>query len=165
MSTTIDAKNEVQSMDIGTTEFDEESLPTILQGQITKLDELNQHIKKAITAADKAKSSADRAKQQSAGWFQKKAAIEELQSAGVDLAEAMQSNAEAQKVSFEFQTKLAEITKYLFGLGVSNITANRVVVRELELKLKGASEEQLSELAHQELLLVCGFNPSMQQVG
>ncbi len=154
MATTVDTTKEVQSMNNGTVEFDEKILPTILHGKLAKLDELNQQIKKAITAANKAKSSADRAKQQSAGWLKKKAAIEELQAAGIDLAEAIQSSAEAQKVSFELQTKLAEITKYLFGLGVSNIAANRIVVRELEFKLKGASKEKLSELAHHELLMV-----------
>lgn len=59
--------------------------------------------------------------------------------------------AEAQKVSFEYQTELTKITKFLLGIGVSNLAMNRIVVRELELKLKSASEEKISDLAKQEL--------------
>lgn len=63
-------------------------------------------------------------------------------------------SAEAQEVSFTYQQKLAEMTKFLFALGVSNIAMNRSIVRELELKLKGASEEELDELARREIISV-----------
>lgn len=125
-----------------------------IEGQVEKLNELSNVIEKAIEAAENAKESAERAKNKSAGFGKKKTAIEELQSAGVALAEAVQEEAEAQKVSFEFQRKLAEISKYLFGLGVSNIASNRFVARELEMKLKGASQRKLSELAQQEIMNV-----------
>jgi hypothetical protein len=138
----------------GLSGFNEKDLPVMIQGQISKLNDLDKSVKKAMEAAALAKDSAKSAKNKSAGLFKKKAAIEELQSAGIDLAEAVQSGAEAQRISFEFQTKLAKIAKYLFGLGVSNIASNRFVVRELEMKLKGASQEELSELARQELILV-----------
>ena len=47
----------------------------------------------------------------------------------------------------------SEITEiYLFGLGVSNLAMNRSVVRGVEMRLKGASEEELDELARQEIL-------------
>lgn len=141
-------------LESGINGIEEKDLPAIISSQINKLNELDQSVKKAMDAAEKAKDSADTAKGKSAGMFKKKVAIEELQSAGIDLAEAVQSGAEAQKISFEFQTKLAEITKYLFGLGVSNIASNRFVVRELEMKLKGATEQELSELARQELISV-----------
>ncbi|MDX6047613.1 MULTISPECIES: hypothetical protein [Bacillus] len=138
----------------GLSGFNEKDLPVMIQGQISKLKELDKSVKKAMKAANVAKDSANSARSKSAGFGKKKVAIEELQSAGIDLAEAVQSGAEAQKISFEFQTKLAEISKYLFGLGVSNIASNRFVVRELEMKLKGASKEELSELARQELISV-----------
>lgn len=131
-----------------------EDLPVLLNEQVTKLNQLDSSIKKAIEAAEFANKSAITAKEQSAGFGKKKVAIEQLQSASYDLAKAVQSGMVAQKVSFEFQTKLSEISKYLFGLGVSNIASNRFVVRELELKLKGASEEELSELAQQEIVTV-----------
>lgn len=130
------------------------NFPEVIQGQVAKLENLSESVKKAKQAAQDAKASADKAKKISAGYLFNKDAIEGLQTAGIALADAAQSAAEAQKISFEFQTKLAEITKYLFELGVSNIAANRIVVRELELRLKGASQAELSELARQELHLV-----------
>jgi hypothetical protein len=138
-------------IETGVSTLNEDDLPAVIQGQVTMLNDLDKSVRKALDAAETAKSSARIAKGKSAGLFHKKAAIEELQSAGVDLAEAVVSEAEAQKISFEFQTKLTEITKYLFNLGVSNIARNRSVVRELELKLKGASEDELTELARQEI--------------
>jgi hypothetical protein len=138
----------------GNIELNEIEFPLLIQGQVDKLNELDKKVTEAIKAADKAKDSANAAKEKSAGFGKKKAAIEELQSAGIGLADAVQSGAEAQKISFEFHRKLADITKYLFRLGVSNIASNRFVIRELELKLQGASKEELSELARQELISV-----------
>jgi hypothetical protein len=126
-------------------------LPQIIEGQVTKLNKLDKSVGKALDAAEKAKESAEKAKSMSTGFWNKKEVIEKLQSAGKDLAEAVMSEAEVQRISFEFQTELAKISKYLFALGVSNITSNRNVAHELELRLKGASEEELSELARQEI--------------
>lgn len=137
---------------------DEASLPALIQGQVGKLNELDACVKSALEAAAKAEAQAAQARNLSAGrgifTDHKKAAIEGLQTAGVELAKAVQSSASAQKTAFEFQQRLAEVTKYLFSLGVSNIAANRFVVRELEARLTGASKEALSELARQELLAV-----------
>ncbi len=133
-------------------------LPDQIARQVDKLNELDASVKAAIAAAKQAEKHASDASQKSAGRGlfadHKKAAIEELQSSGIMLAKAIQLGVKAQKTSFEFQQRLADITKYLFKLGVSSIAANRFVVRELELRLQGASEEKLSELARQEILLV-----------
>ncbi|MDP4268294.1 MAG: hypothetical protein Q8880_12785 [Bacteroidota bacterium] len=117
-------------------------------------NDLDNKVKDAIDQANSAHAAADYARKKPTGLFEKKDAIETIQSALYDLAGAVGSGAEAQKVSFEFQTQLAEITKYLFGLGVSNLALNRSVVRELELKLSDASAEELSDLARQETLNV-----------
>lgn len=135
-------------------EVSEKDLPILLSEQMNKLTELDESIKNAIISSKKASESAKKAKEQSTTFFKRKRAIEGLQTASNHLAQAIQSGTEAQQVSFEFQTQLAEISKYLFSLGVSNIASNRFVVRELELRLKGASDEELSELAKQELLAV-----------
>lgn len=132
------------------TNVNENQLPAIISTQFSKLTELEDNVQKAVNMAVAAKEKAEDAKV-SAGLFKKKAAIEALQEAAKGSAEALITMAEAQKLSFEYQTKLTEITKYLFGLGVSNIAMNRSVVRELELRLKGASEEDISDLAQQEL--------------
>jgi DNA repair exonuclease SbcCD ATPase subunit len=134
-----------------------EYLPSVIQEQVQKLTELDKSTQKALTAAKKAEDSAANARNKDISWFLglgTKEAVEELQSSGMDLAEAVIDVVKALKISFDFQNKLAETTKYLFGLGVSNIAANRAVVRELELKLNGASEEELSEFAKKEVLLV-----------
>lgn len=132
------------------TKVNENRLPSIISTQFDKLTELENNVQKAVNMAVTAKEKAEEAKV-SAGWFKKKAAIKALQDAAEGSADALITMAEAQKLSFEYQTKLTEITKYLFGLGVSNIAMNRSVVRELELRLKGASEDDISELAQQEL--------------
>lgn len=138
--------------------IDEKLLPELIHGQLGKLKELDTSVKNALDAAEQAEKKAEDAKKLSAGrgfWHDKKKdAIEALQESGVKLAEAVQVSASAQKTSFEFQSRLAEVAKYLFNLGVRSIAANRFVVRELEMRLTGASEEELSELARQEVILV-----------
>lgn len=147
-----------ESPEIRLPTVDEKMLPELIQRQISKLNELDTGVKAALCAAAQAEDLAESAAKQSAGWSlfgdKKKEAIEELQKVSVQLAEALQSGATAQKVSFELQTRLADVTKYLFTLGVGNIAANRTVVRELELRLSDASEEELSELARQEMASV-----------
>ena len=128
----------------------ESQLPSIISTQFDNLAELENNIQKAVELAENAREMAEDA-QVSAGLGKKKYAIELLQDATQGLAEAQISATDAQKLLFEYQTKLTEITKFLFGLGVSNLAMNRSVVRELELKLKGASEEDISALAKQEL--------------
>ena len=80
--------------------------------------------------------------------------IKDTQEAVERLASAQQVSVNALKKSFEFQKKLAETAKYLFELGCANITVNRIAVRAIEQKLNGASKEELSELARQEMLAV-----------
>jgi hypothetical protein len=137
---------------------DEKMLPELIQGQISKLKELDTNVQKALKAATHAGECAKLASEKSAEWTffgdNKKDAIEGLQKAGMAVSEALQASAEAQTLSFELQTRFANVTKHLFALGVSNIAANRAVVRELELRLAGASEEELSELARHEITSV-----------
>lgn len=140
--------NAVKLLDVTT--VSESQLPSIITTQFNNLSELENNVQKAVNLAVQAKQKAQNA-QVSAGWFKKKEAIELLQDATQGLAEAQISATDAQKLSFEYLTKLTKITKFLFGLGISNIAMNRSVVRELELRLKGASEEEMSDLAKQEL--------------
>lgn len=129
-----------------------EEMPSVITAQVHKLSELEKRVVDASDKAKTAKKAAEDAKAKSAGAFKKKQAIEALQTSGFSLSEAIVSSAQAHEIGFEFQQKLAEVTKYLFALGISNIAQNRVVVRELEQKLKGASAEQLSELVQNEIL-------------
>lgn len=136
------------------TQFDMSELPNIVSGAIQELIDYGKEVETAVALADKARATADYAKSKPTGWFQKADAIETLQLFSCDASKALSSQAKLQEISFKFQTRLAEITKYLFGLGVSNLALNRSVVRELELRLSNASAEELSDLARQETLNV-----------
>ena len=132
-------------------ELNIDQVPDLIHDRFKKVEELKKNVDKASKKAKLAKESAEVAKEHSAGLFQKKGAIEALQTVTHDLAEAQISAAQAQELSFEYHQKVAELTTFLFKLGVSSIAANRSVVRTLELKLMGASQEKLDEYARQEI--------------
>lgn len=129
-------------------------LPDIISGQTQQMDDYSKKIEAAFAKANSAKAVANDARNRSAGLGKKKVAIEALQLAEFELAEAVVSEAEAQQVALECIVKLGENSRFLFGLGVSNLALNRTVVRELELKLGGASALKLTDLAKQETLNV-----------
>lgn len=132
-----------------------EQLPTIIGNTFKHISEVDRKISNAVSRAEEAKQLADEASQKNAGWSffgsDKKEAIEALQSAAKSQANALSDSVDANKELFNNQKKMSEALRYLFGLGVANMAANRTVVRELELKLKNASQEELSELARQEI--------------
>lgn len=131
--------------------IDQSQLPEIIHNQFSELRELKRNVDIATQMAQTAQNSAKEAKMKSLGILQKKEAIASIQSATVDIAEAQISQAQAQKISFEYQQKLGEITRYLFDLGVSNIVNNRTVVEEIKKKMEKASEEEMDEIEKQEL--------------
>ena len=132
-----------------------EDLPSIISKTVNNLttidDKIKQSEEKAIIAADTAKI----AKSKSAGWSffgtDKEEAIKALQNAVSDQADALKDSVEASKELFDNQKKMIQSINYLFGLGVSNMAANRTIVRELTLKLQNASKEELSGLARKEI--------------
>ena len=132
-----------------------EQLPTIIGNTFKHIYEVDRKISNAVSRTEEAKKLADEASQKNAGWSffgsDKKEAIEALQSAAISQANALSDSVDANKELFNNQKKMSEALRYLFGLGVANMAANRTVVRELELKLKNASQEELSELARQEI--------------
>ena len=132
-----------------------EQLPAVIGNTFKHISEVDRKISNAVSRAEEAKKLADEASQKNAGWSffgsDKKEAIEALQSAAISQANALSDSVDANKELFNNQKKMSEALRYLFGLGVANMAANRTVVRELELKLKNASQEELSELARQEI--------------
>ena len=141
-----------QSLQVAVSEAD---LPEVISTQVKKLNDLQKKVDESFALAENAKKSAQTAYNKHVGLFSgRKEAIEALQTSGKNQANALYEMAEAQKLSFENQQKLAEITKFLFAMGVTNIAMNRSVVRELELKLQGASKEKLSKLAKEEIITV-----------
>lgn len=134
-------------------EFNPTELSEIITSRVQKMNELEEKMSTVKEEAKNAIEAANNANKK-IGWGAKKKAIEELQSAGTKIAYAVQVSGEAHQLSFEYQKELTKISKFLFSLGVSNIVQNRIIVRELELKMSGASKEKISELAKQELLSV-----------
>jgi len=128
--------------------------PKVVSAVMDSLDDLGKKVSSAVNNAQEAEISANNAKEQSAGFGHKKTAIESLQVTVESLAAAGISQAEAQKMAFEYQTQQAKLSRYLFELGCVSIGAHRSIVRELELRLTGASAEDLSDLTKQETLLV-----------
>ena len=145
------AINNIESM---TNEKLVDTVPVILEKQFTVLEQTKNKVAQASERAKRAQESARYASEHSAGLFQKRAAIESLQDAVSDVAKAQQSAAEAQELSFEYQKQLANFSKFLLGLGARNMTINRALSRSLEMKMKGASEKELDNLAQQEFLSV-----------
>ena len=80
----------------------------------------------------------------------------------IALAEVQQRAAEAQELTFDLQKKLAGTTAMMIQFSVANIATSRLIVRELEARLNGASKEKLSDLARKELeAVICQIK--MQQ--
>ena len=131
--------------------IDDADVPSIIGGQFQIMQEYRDNLDEARKKAELAKNSASLSKDKKTGVFKNKEAIESLQDTTLSLAEAQLMAQEVQEKSFEYQKKLGEITKYLFGLGVSNIASNRMVVHELEMRLNHASEEEIDEMARQEI--------------
>ena len=65
--------------------------------------------------------------------------------------DAVDNNANATKALFNAQSKMAEFSSKLYAIGLMGIASNRMVVRQIKLRLENASKEELSELARQEL--------------
>lgn len=104
--------------------------------------------------AKKALTAADEASKKSAGFGKKKKAIEALQAAQKEQSLATETNTKAITKIAMLQERIIEATEALFALGISNVAANRSVYRQLELRMKGASEQELSDFARGEVVAV-----------
>lgn len=140
---------------IEVTNVSADQLPKVIGETFSEISAIDEKIKSAISQANKAKKLADEASQKNADWSlfhdNKREAIEALQKSNQSLADALSENVVANEQLFQNQQKMVKGLSYLFGLGVMSIAANRTVARELEMKLRDASEEELSELARQEI--------------
>lgn len=132
-----------------------EQLPKVIGDTFSSITKVEQNITSAITAANETTNLAEIASGKNAEWSlfrdKKREAIEALQKATTSQAKALSNSINAIKTLFESQQEMSKALRYLFGLGVANMTANRIVVRELELKLQHASKKELSDLARQEI--------------
>ena len=135
-----------------------EDLPAVISSAVGNVVQIGDNIKEAAEKAELAQNAADVAAEKSAGWSlwgrDKREAIEALQTAALELSSALSKSVDASRVLFENQKQMIQAIRYLFGLGVANIAANRTIVRELEYRLRFSGKRELSDLARQEIRTV-----------
>lgn len=136
---------------------------TILAMQVSEkidaicvIDREYQEVLSCVDAATRRAESAQKAAEQSSGRrrLSRRKVIESLQVSVKEQALAVEANAQANKKITALQKKIINATKAVFTLEVSNIAENRSVYQQLEMKLQGASEQELSDFAQKEILAV-----------
>ena len=128
------------------------NLPSFISEQARSLSDFEEEKKKAERLAKEALDEAINAKNVELHWYKSdKTAIESLQKACKLQGDALESLAKAIKLSYINQKKIKDVTTFLLGLGLANTALNRMVIRELEMRLANASKEEIDELAKQEL--------------
>lgn len=134
----------------------EKDVTELVNNCFLRIEDIEKKIANSELSAKSAKESADKAMSVERHFFQNTTAkiVDQLQPAVKDLANAIEVSAETQKLLFEHQTILAECCRSLFGMGVSNITMIRCTINTIKMKLEKASDEEISEMAKQELLNV-----------
>ena len=143
-------KNVTDIAELENINISEEELPDVISEQFKAIVEIDKRITEAEVSCATAKETAD--KMILAKALNQKDAINATQDAVRSLAEAQTALSDAQRMLFENQQKMADGMRYLLVLGASSIAMNRVVIAELEAKLKQATKEQLSEKARDELM-------------
>ena len=143
-------KNITDLSEIENINISEEDLPDVISEQFEAIVDIDKRIVEAENRCATAKETAD--KMILAKALNQKDAINATQDAVRSLAEAQTALSDAQRMLFENQQKMADGMRYLLVLGASSIAMNRVVIAELEAKLKQATKEQLSDKAREELI-------------
>ena len=143
-----------EALDANQMIVDASKIPALVDEQIKKLKALDEKVQDVLANAKDAKDSADRArscKKSGVLGIARADALETISDAVKALGDANESNAQGLSEVFGFMQSLAEISKGLFGLASMSMVAHNTVVQQLELKMRGASGEELSELAQNEL--------------
>lgn len=129
--------------------------PTVITKVCERIKSIGENIEQSKEKAQNALNAANEAKEKKAVWSifgkNKKEAIEALQVASIEQADALSCSIDANSELFKNQLEMSQAIKYLFSLGVASIASNRTTVREIEMKLRNASKEELSDLARKEL--------------
>lgn len=135
-------------------DIDENQVPKLISDQFTILKEYTSKFIQAKEKAESAKQQIDKSKEKGVHIFKMKNSIEDLQNNQVALLDLNKITMDLQETSLEYQKKLSEITQNLFRLGVANITVNRMVVKELLMRLEEATEDEIDEATRLEILNV-----------
>jgi chromosome segregation ATPase len=133
------------------TETQQTMLVCNIDSTITSIDNLSKEIKSAEDNIKKAIYEAKKAQDDGVKLFRKKAAIEVLQTVTVTQSEALESSIKASKSLFENQQRIAQAVKNLYIICAGNLATTRTAIKELRMRLENATNEELSEIAQQEL--------------
>jgi len=117
----------------------------------TKMDNLNDRVLSAKGKAENAKNKADEACSPGVKWVFNKDNIENLQTAMKYSSESVNDVVGIQEHIFDALTGISKVSKGLLLLSTLSIAHHRYVVREVLLRLKGATDKELSELERSEL--------------
>ena len=131
-------------------EIPEEQLPLVISEQFQNIKNIDRKIKGVEYKIKIAKESAE--KIQNKHLLVSKETINTTQNSIKAVVEAQTTLAEAQKLLFELQQRMSEGMRFLLLLGAENVAMNKRVVSELEMQLKNASQEELSEERRKELI-------------
>ena len=143
-----------EALDANQMIVDVSKIPALVNEQVKKLKALDEKVQDVLANAKDAKDSADRARNCKKGGvfgIARADALETISDAVKALGDANENNAQGLSEVFGFMQSLAEISKGLFGLASMSMVAHNTVVQQLELEMRGASGEKLSELAQNEL--------------
>lgn len=132
------------------------------------IDDSKIYIDKSIANAENAKKNLEVLKELPESHFytfgRNKNKTEQTQVVLGEVITAVEQNTDATKALFNNQARLALFSKRLFALSVLSLAANRIVVREIQLRLEKASKEKISELAKQELINVLAQIKKQQDI-
>ncbi len=128
----------------------ESEVPAVISEQYKNILEIDAKIQFANEKCAEAKSIAEA--QTRVKGLNKAEAINSTQDAVRSIADAQTVLADAQKALLVNQQKMADGMRFLLMLGASSIAMNRMVIEQLEAKLKRAESEQLSQSAKDELI-------------
>jgi hypothetical protein len=125
-----------------------------VQESVDIIEDIETKVSESMQSAVDAKKQAEYANRDQVGFFNKGEIITRLQGATRDIGKAVAVSAETQLLLFKHQCILADVCKKLFEIGIRNIDTTQKTIYAIEMRLKGASEEEISELARTELLNV-----------
>lgn len=129
-----------------------QQVPVIISNSMNSLKNIQAKIQETKQMAEDAKEQAESAWLVDVGfWRRTTPALEALQRAGKCQSEAVVGISECQELLFKQQCVLAQCTKYLFMLCCANLASARIAVQEIQASLQGASQEEISDIAKNEL--------------
>jgi len=135
-----------------TPEVAAKQIPSMIEQGFIQLTKIKDELDEAQKEADIAYDAARAAYCKDVGfWHRTVPALEALQSAVRSQSNAQIQLSKAQYIMFEQQQILANCSKILFFLCLNNLASARVAVKEIKIRLEGASEEEISEVARQEM--------------